>query len=208
MPSRLSPGLTSPHARSALVAHASAPVCAKLLARLHANPGAGLQALVWLQALSAAPDLLYAQCCDDDATPLDRSWRPRAAAPRLTLRRYRRIRSGVSDPQRLPGCVVVTRLATRDAAQAQLHADAAFAALQDGAHALRGLIASHLHLSDDGRSLLDYAEWTSADAQRRALLREPERLPLASHPAASVIRYRPRALPLPGARTQPAHARA
>ncbi|MBB4126867.1 hypothetical protein GGR77_002157 [Xanthomonas translucens] len=207
MPSRLSPDLTSPHARSVLVAHASAPVCATLLARLHANPDAGLHAVAWLQALGAAPDLLYAQCCDD-ATPFGRSLRPRAAAPRLALRRYRRIRSGVSDPQRLPGCVVVTRLATRDAAQAQLHADAAFAALQDGAHALRGLIASHLHLSDDGRSLLDYAEWSSADAQRRAVQREPERLPLASHPAASVTRYRPRALTLPGDRTQSAHARA
>jgi hypothetical protein len=208
MPSRLSPDLTSPHARSVLVAHASAPVCATLLACLHANPGTGLHALAWLEALSTAPDLLYAQCCDDDATPLGRSLSPRAPAPRLTLRRYRRIRSGVSDPQRAPGCVVVTRLATRDAAQAQLHANAAFAALQDGAHALRGLIASHLHLSDDGLSLLDYAEWSSADAQRRALQREPERLPLASHPAASVTRYRPRALTLPGVPAQPAHAHA
>jgi len=168
MPSRLSPDLTSPHARSVLVAHASATVCATLLARLRDTPGGGLHALAWLEALSAAPDLLYAQCCYDDTTPLGHSLRPRAPAPRLTLRRYWRIRSGVSDPQRLPGCVVVTRLATRDAAQAQLHANAAFAALQDGAHALRGLIASHLHLSDDGRSLLDYAEWSSADAQRRA----------------------------------------
>jgi len=207
MPSRLSPDLTSPHARSVLVAHASAPVCATLLARLHANPGGGLHALAWLESLSAAPDLLYAQCCGDDTTQLGRNLYPRAPTPRLTLHRYRRIRSGVSDPQRVPGCVVVTRLATRDAAQAQLHASAAFAALQNGAHALRGLIASHLHLSDDGLSLLDYAEWSSADAQRRALQREPERLPLASHPAASVSRYRPRALTLPGTPAQPAHAR-
>ncbi len=207
MPSRLSPDLTSPHARSVLVAHASATVCAALLARLRDTPGGGLHALAWLEALSAAPDLLYAQC-GGDTTQLGRSLHPRAPAPRLTLRRYRRIRSGVSDPQRLPGCVVVTRLPTRDAAQAQLHANAAFAALQDGAHALRGLIASHLHLSDDGLSLLDYAEWSSADAQRRALQREPERLPLASHPAASVTRYRPRALTLPGPPTHPAHARA
>ncbi len=113
----------------------------------------------------------------------------------------------MSDPQRLRGCVVVTRLATHDAAQAQRHANAAFAALQNGAHALRGSIASHPHLSDDGRGLLEYAEWSSADAQRRALQREPERLPLASHPAASVTRYRPRALTHPGDPAQPAHAR-
>lgn len=207
MPARLSPDLTSPHARNVLVAHASAPVCATLLARLRHAPGGDLHALAWLESLSAAPDLLYAQC-GDDARPFGSDWRPRAPSPRLTLHRYRRIRSGVSDPQRLPGCIVVTRLATRDAAQAQRHAEAAFAALQDGAHALRGLIASHLHLADDGRGLLDYAEWSSAEAQRRALQREPERLPLASHPAARVTHYRPRALALPGSLAQPAHGHA
>lgn len=204
MPSRLSPDLTFPHARSVLVAHASAPVCAALLARLRDIPGSDLHALAWLESLGAAPDLLYAQCGGDAGMQLGRSLYPRAPAPRLTLQRYRRIRSGVSDPQRLPGCVVVTRLPIRDAAQAQHYADAAFAALQDGAHALRGLIASHLHLSDDGRGLLDYAEWSSADAQRRALRREPERLPLACHPAASVAHYRPHALARPG---HPAHGR-
>ncbi|KLD75257.1 hypothetical protein XhyaCFBP1156_00700 [Xanthomonas hyacinthi] len=170
-------------------------------------PGGDLHALAWLESLGAAPDLLYAQCGGDATAQLGRSLRPRAPAPRLTLQRYRRIRSGVSDPQCLPGCVVVTWLPTRDAAQAQHYANAAFAALQDGAHALRGLIASHLHLSADGRGLLDYAEWSSADAQRRALQRDPERLPLASHPEASVAHYRPRALARPGAPAQPAHGR-
>lgn len=189
MSARLSPDLTSPHARSVLVAHAPAQLCAALLARSRDRHGAGC-AVCWLESLSAAPDLLYAHDCA--ATLFDRGVRPRA--PALALRRYRRIRSGVSDPQRQPGCVVVTLLPTRDAVQAQALADAAFAALQDGAHALRGLIASHLHVSDDGRGLLDYAEWSSAEAQRRALRREPGRLPLASHPGAHVRHYRPRAL--------------
>ncbi|PPT90666.1 hypothetical protein XthCFBP4691_11505 [Xanthomonas theicola] len=188
-----------------LVAHASAPVCAALLARRRHIPDDGLRALAWLQSLGAAPDLLYAQGGSDAIAQLGRSSGPRAPAPRLTRQRYRRIRSGVSDPQRLPGCVVVTRLPIRDAAQAQRYADAAFAALQDGAHALRGLLASHLHLSDDARGLLDYAEWSSATAQHHAMQREPERLPLACHPAASVAHYRPHALARPG---NPAYGRA
>jgi hypothetical protein len=196
MSARLSPDLTSPHARSVLVADAPAQLCAALLARSHDRHDAAC-AVSWLESLSAAPDLLYAHDCA--AALFDRGVRP--PAPTLALRRYRRLRSGVSDPQRQPGCVVVTLLPTRDAAQAQALADAAFAALQDGAHALRGLIASHLHLSDDGRGLLDYAEWSSAEAQRRALRREPERLPLAAHPGARVRHYRPRALAWSGAST-------
>ncbi|UYB51494.1 antibiotic biosynthesis monooxygenase [Xanthomonas sp. AM6] len=203
MPSRPSPDLISSHAHRVLIVHAPAPICAALLAHPREIDGGNLHALAWLEALGAAPDLLYAQCGSGDATPFGRRLQPPAPAPRLTLHRYRRIRSGVSDPQRPPGCVVVTRLPTRDAAQAQHHADAAFAALQDGAHALRGLIASHLHLSEDGRGLLEYAEWSSADAQRRALRREPERLPLAALPAARVTRYRPRALVRPGDLAQP-----
>ncbi|MET7142378.1 hypothetical protein M3S04_11865 [Xanthomonas sp. PPL139] len=167
-----------------------------------------LQALTWMESLGDTPDLLSARCCCDAAPDLHGLLRARLPALRRTLRRYRRIRSGVSDPHRGASCVVITRVPTHDAASAQRRADAAFAALQDGAHALRGLIAAHLYLSDDGRTLLECTEWHGADAQRRALQREPERLPLAADRAASVCRFRPRTLTLTCEETTTAHAHA
>ncbi|WP_244667682.1 hypothetical protein [Xanthomonas sp. D-109] len=185
-------------ARSMLLAEAPAPDRTALFDCVRGLCDHRLQALTWMESLGDAPDLLYARCCYDAAPELHGLLRARLPALRRTLRRYQRIRSGVSDPRRPASCVVVARVPTRDATQAQGRADAAFAALQDGAHALRGLIAAHLYLSDDGRTLLECTEWHSADAQRRALQREPERLPLATDRAARVSRFRPRALVLPG----------
>ncbi|WP_228135972.1 hypothetical protein [Xanthomonas sp. NCPPB 1128] len=188
--------VSSAPARSMLLAEAPLPDRIALLDRVRGLCDHRLHALTWMESLGDTPDLLYARCCCDAAPELHELLRTRLPGLRRTLRRYRRIRSGVSDPHRAPSCVVVTRIATRDAAQAQGRADTAFAALQDGAHALRGLIAAHLYLSDDGRTLLECTEWLSADAQRRALQREPERLPLAADRAASVRRFRPRTLAL------------
>ncbi len=177
-----------------LLAEAPIPDRTALFERVRGLCDHRLQALTWMESLGDTPDLLYARCCCDAAPELHGLLHARLPALRRTLRRYRRIRCGVSDPHRETSCVVVARVPTRDAAQAQGRADAAFAALQDGPHALRGLIAAHLYLSDDGRTLLECTEWHSADAQRRALQREPERLPLAADCAASVSRFRPRTL--------------
>ncbi|MET0548423.1 MAG: hypothetical protein ABW002_04035 [Xanthomonas sp.] len=193
----LSPPTPTPTpTHSMLLAEAPLPERTALLDCVRGLCDHRLHALTWMESLGEAPDLLYARCCCDAAPELHGLLRARLPALRRTLRRYRRIRSGVSDPHREASCVVVTRIPTRDAAQAQRRADSAFAALQDGAHALRGLIASHLYLSDDGRTLLECTEWHSAEAQRRALQREPERLPLAADRAASVRRFRPRTLAL------------
>ncbi|WNH45657.1 MULTISPECIES: hypothetical protein [Xanthomonas] len=195
--------LPPPPARSMLLAEANIPDRTALFDCVRGLCDHRLHALTWMESLGGAPDLLYARCCYDVAPELHGLLRARLPALRRTLRRYQRIRSGVSDPHRAPSCVVVTRIATRDAAQAHDRADAAFAALQDGPHALRGLIAAHLYLSDDGRTLLECTAWHSADAQRRALQREPERLPLAADRAARVGRFRPRALVLPGNQASP-----
>lgn len=199
---------SSASVRSVLLAEAPIPDRAALLDCMRGLCDHRLHALTWMESLGDAPDLLYARCCCDAAPALHGLLRARLPALRRTLRRYRRIRSGVSDPHRAASCVVMTRVPTRNAAQAQGRADAAFAALQDGAHALRGLIAAHLYLSDDGRTLLECTEWHSAEAQRRALQREPERLPLAADRAASVRRFRPRTLVLPCDGTTPVHLHA
>ncbi|MBN6151394.1 antibiotic biosynthesis monooxygenase [Xanthomonas sp. AmX2] len=184
--------LPCPDAHAVLVTTAPASQCAGAIAALQRQAcGPWLHALAWLRSIDAAHDLLYLQCRHDpDAAGA--ALRALLAAPAMAPigQAYRRVRSGVSDPRRLPGCIVVTTLATADTAQARRHGDAAFAAMQDGAHALRGLIASHLHLADDARSLLEYAEWTSDDAYRRALQRDPKRLPLAHLPTATTQRYR------------------
>lgn len=184
--------LPCPDAHAVLVATAPASQCAGAIAALQRQAcGPWLHALAWLRSIDAAHDLLYLQCRHDpDASGA--ALQALLAAPAIvpTAQAYRRVRSGVSDPRRLPGCIVVTTLATADAAQARRIGDAAFAAMQDGAHAVRGLIASHLHFADDARSLLEYAEWTSDDAYRRALQRNPPRLPLARLATATARRYR------------------
>ncbi|WP_254458972.1 hypothetical protein [Xanthomonas sacchari] len=210
----MSPSFSSPTSpppiptRSVLLAEAPIPDRTALLECVRGLCDHRLHALTWMESLGDTPDLLYARCSCDAAPALHGLLHARLPALRRTLRRYRRIRSGVSAPHREASCVVVTRVRTRDAAQAQGRADAAFAALQNGAHALRGLLAAHLYLSDDGRILLECTAWHSADAQRRALQRAPERLPLAADPTASVRRFRPRALALPCDGAPPVHLHA
>ncbi|WP_221359202.1 antibiotic biosynthesis monooxygenase [Streptomyces beigongshangae] len=91
---------------------------------------------------------------------------------RVGLDRYRHHRSGVRETgTRAPGCVVIVEIEFEDADAARQRAwvDAVFEALESEPAPHPGGISAHFHLSTDGRKVLNYAEWESADAHRRAM---------------------------------------
>lgn len=96
------------------------------------------------------------------------------AAPveRLGIRRFRRYRSfdyrGRGASRLVPGTLVAVDIAHEEP-RAKEWVDAVTAAIHDGGGLPDGALSAHLHVSDDGRSAFNYAEWTSADAHRAAL---------------------------------------
>lgn len=101
-----------------------------------------------------------------------------AAAPgieRIGLGRYRHYRSGSIDADaRVPGCVVTVDVEfdVPEGGDPQLQrawVDAVFEALESDPAPHPGGISAHFHLSTDGRSVLNYAEWESAQAHIDAL---------------------------------------
>jgi hypothetical protein len=76
-------------------------------------------------------------------------------------------RSHVPDTSRTPGCVVAVSVETEDATVARRWSDAVIAALESEGH--DGGLSAHLHISRDGRRVLNYAEWIDERAHRAAM---------------------------------------
>jgi hypothetical protein len=68
-----------------------------------------------------------------------------------------------------PGAVVFVRVDTSDADVARTWIDAVFEALGRDNDPPPGGVGAFLHISTDGSRVLNYAEWESAEAHRRAL---------------------------------------
>ncbi len=91
---------------------------------------------------------------------------------RLGLGRFRRYRGGPADRGgRVPGCVVIVDVEFEgpDADRQRAWVDAVLDALADDPQPKPGGIGAHFHLSTDGRRVLNYAEWESAQAHIDAL---------------------------------------
>ncbi|WP_328746231.1 antibiotic biosynthesis monooxygenase [Streptomyces sp. NBC_00285] len=91
---------------------------------------------------------------------------------RLRLDRYRHYRSRVHDGDtRVPGCVVVVDIEFEgpDPDRQRTWTDAVLEALESEPTAHPGGISAHFHLSTDGRRVLNYAGWESAQAHIDAL---------------------------------------
>ncbi|ONI86736.1 hypothetical protein ALI22I_24290 [Saccharothrix sp. ALI-22-I] len=85
---------------------------------------------------------------------------------------YRRYRSGVmADPERPVGCVVLVEAEFDRPDVAEEWIDLVFAALADEEVPHPGGISATFHVSEDGMRMLNYAEWTSAEAHEDALAR-------------------------------------
>ncbi|UQU65112.1 antibiotic biosynthesis monooxygenase [Couchioplanes caeruleus] len=68
-----------------------------------------------------------------------------------------------------PGAVVVVRVDTDGADLSRTWVDAVFDALAHDRHLPAGGIGAFFHVSTDGTRVLNYAEWESAEAHRRAV---------------------------------------
>ncbi|WP_158841594.1 antibiotic biosynthesis monooxygenase [Saccharothrix deserti] len=114
---------------------------------------------------------------------------------------YRRYRSGgLAEPERPVGCVVLVTAEFDRPDVAEEWIDLVFAALAADEVPHPGGISATFHVSEDGMRMLNYAEWTSAQAHKDALARgngsvglAPEWQRVQSFPAlkkAGVKRYR------------------
>jgi hypothetical protein len=85
---------------------------------------------------------------------------------------YRRYRSGgLASPDRQVGCVVLVSVEFDRTGVAEEWIDLVFSALAAEDEPDPGGISGHFHISTDGLRVLNYAEWTSAQAHRDALAR-------------------------------------
>lgn len=95
-----------------------------------------------------------------------------AAVPgivRRDLGRYRLYRSTRADDGRVPGSIVAVRVDADGRDLAETWVDAVFDALAHDRNLPAGGIGAFFHISTDGRQILNYAEWASADAHKQAL---------------------------------------
>ncbi|MFF0969614.1 antibiotic biosynthesis monooxygenase [Streptomyces sp. NPDC003703] len=95
---------------------------------------------------------------------------------RVGLGRFRHHRSAARGgpagrDRRVPGCLVVVDVEFDgpDPDRQRAWVDAVLEALESDPAPRPGGIAAHFHLSTDGRRVLNYAEWESAEAHRAAL---------------------------------------
>lgn len=87
-----------------------------------------------------------------------------------TFERYRSHRPATPGPASQPGCVVVTiDFDGPDPDRQRRWIDGVVAALAAEPEPAPELIAAHFHASVDGTQVVNYAEWTSAQAHRDAL---------------------------------------
>jgi hypothetical protein len=101
----------------------------------------------------------YSQWTDEEE--LDNSGRAGA--------RYHLYRGSRSADGRMPGAMVAVRVDTDSAELARTWVDAVFEALERDRNLPAGGIGAFFHISTDGRQVLNYAEWETAEDHRRAL---------------------------------------
>ncbi|MDX8145146.1 antibiotic biosynthesis monooxygenase [Lentzea sp. BCCO 10_0061] len=72
-------------------------------------------------------------------------------------------RSGDPRDRREPGCVVLVTVDTDSEATARAWVDSVFVALASEPNPHPGGISAAFHIRDDGRRVINYAEWVSAE---------------------------------------------
>ncbi|WP_447008288.1 hypothetical protein ACRAKI_18145 [Saccharothrix isguenensis] len=121
------------------------------------RPG-GLLDVRWLEPLEGGGAVTYSQ------------WScPPEVGGGVVYRRYRSV--GLASPDRPVGCVVLVSVEFDRPGLAEEWVDLVLSALAAEEEPDRGGISGHFHVSADGTRVLNYAEWTSAQAHRDALSR-------------------------------------
>lgn len=88
---------------------------------------------------------------------------------RRDLAKYRLYRGNRADDGRIPGAIVAVRVDTDSKELAEIWVDAVFEALEQDKNLPAGGIGAFFHISTDGKHVLNYAEWISAEAHKQAL---------------------------------------
>ena len=142
----------------------SAAADADLRERVRREQPAGLRGLTVFAGLDGATTLVYAEWASE-ADYLT-WWRTYRSGPPDPGERFTVYRSHVPDDatKRRSSMLATPRFATDDPGTQRALADAVLAVLAE----LRpdGLLGAHLHLSVDGRQVINYAEWADAGAWR------------------------------------------
>jgi hypothetical protein len=142
-----------------------------------------LVAITWLASLDGAHALAYIQwTSDEELAAYAQTHRPVLAAhfatalpdlPPAAPVFYRRYRSGRRPDAPAPGCIVIVSVEFEgaDAVRQRAWVDTVFAAMAAETTPPAGGIAGHFHVSDDGRRVLNYAEWEDEASHAAALAR-------------------------------------
>lgn len=77
--------------------------------------------------------------------------------------------AGTSSPDKPVGCVVLVTIDTDDEAAARGFVDAVFVALASEPNPHPGGISAAFHIREDGKQVINYAEWVSAEDHADAL---------------------------------------
>ena len=127
---------------------------------------AARQSVPWPEGL-----LTYSLFIDADGDLLRdyAQWTDEGAAARQDHTGYHLYRGSRSAAATPPGAMVAVRVDTDDDALARTWVDAVFEALDQDRDLPAGGLGAFFHVSTDGRHVLNYAEWVSADAHRQAL---------------------------------------
>jgi hypothetical protein len=115
-------------------------------------------------------DVRWLEGVDDDDTVTYSQWSdPADVAGAVAYRHYRS--AAMPSPERPVGCVVLVSVEFDRPGVAEEWVDLVFSALAAEEDPHPGGISARFHVSVDGLRVLNYAEWTSAEAHRDALAR-------------------------------------
>lgn len=128
-----------------------------------------LLAATWLLGVDAPIVATYTQWSTRPSPAAAPFGMPSAGADGIWLNRRRTQRD--QPTRQRPGTVVIARITFDGSAtdQAQAWIDTAFASDFGEDDPVDGLLAAHFHATDDGTTMVNLAEWRSADDHRRMM---------------------------------------
>ncbi|MFI6101634.1 hypothetical protein ACIA8G_39320 [Lentzea sp. NPDC051213] len=94
---------------------------------------------------------------------------PSFVRDRTELDGFKLYRSGGPNGAKKVGCVVLVTIDTDDEATARAWVDSVFVALSSEPNPHPGGISAAFHIREDGKQVINYAEWVSAEDHAEAL---------------------------------------
>ncbi|MDX8034441.1 antibiotic biosynthesis monooxygenase [Lentzea sp. BCCO 10_0856] len=100
---------------------------------------------------------------------------PSFVRDRKELDGFKLYRSGGPNSDKKVGCVVLVTVDTDDEATARGWVDSVFVALASEPNPHPGGVSAAFHIREDGKQVVNYAEWVSAEDHEDAVTRTPLR---------------------------------